>query len=144
VSTSQITLLGAIAGFTIYLGLPLGRLRNPAPKLRAGLNAVAIGILLFLVWDVLTHAWEPTDAALGDHHWGTALSGGLVLAAGLAAGLMGLIYYDRWTAARRAAAAEAAAHDAAQSKGPGTAAAAELAAPPVPAPARAPEPPAWR
>ena len=102
-SGSQITLLGAIAGFTIYLGLPIGRLRRPAPRLRAAMNAVAIGILLFLVWDVLTHAWDPTDAALGDHHWSTALSGGLVLAAGLATGLVGLVYFDRWTIRRRAA-----------------------------------------
>lgn len=56
-SSSQITMLGAIAGFTIYLGLPIGRLKNPARRLRAALNAVAIGILVFLVWDVLTAAW---------------------------------------------------------------------------------------
>jgi ZIP family zinc transporter len=80
VSSSQIALLGAIAGFTIYLGLPMGRFRNPAPRLRAGLNAVAIGILIFLIWDVLSAAWEPTDAALGDHHWGT---GDACAAAGL-------------------------------------------------------------
>ncbi|WP_037577014.1 ZIP family metal transporter [Phaeacidiphilus oryzae] len=117
-TTSQIALLGAIAGFTIYLGLPLGRLRSPAPRLRAGLNAVAIGILLFLIWDVLTHAWEPTDSALSDHHWGTALTGGLVMIVGVAVGLMGLIYYDRWMAARRARPAH----------GPGAADSAELGA----------------
>ena len=100
-SGSKIALLGAIAGFTIYLGLPVGRLRNPAPRLRAALNAVAIGILVFLVWDVLSAAWEPTDGALSDHHWGTALAGGAVLAAGLTVGLAGLVRYDRWTAGRR-------------------------------------------
>ncbi|PYC74031.1 zinc permease [Streptomyces tateyamensis] len=103
-SSGQIALLGAIAGFTIYLGLPIGRLRNPAPKLRAGLNALAIGILVFLVWDVLSHAWEPTDKALSDKHWGTAAGGGVVLAVGLGVGLVGLVYYDRWNARRRAAA----------------------------------------
>jgi ZIP family zinc transporter len=30
-STVQILVFGAIAGFTIYLGLPLGRVDNPAP-----------------------------------------------------------------------------------------------------------------
>ncbi|MER6070367.1 ZIP family metal transporter [Streptomyces sp. NPDC001817] len=118
-SSANIALLGAIAGLTIYLGLPLGRLRTPTPRLKAGLNAVAIGILVFLVWDVLTHAWEPVDAALSDHHWATVASGGLVLAAGLAAGLAGLVYYDAWTARRRAAAGRPA--------GPGAAAATELA-----------------
>ncbi|MER5635678.1 ZIP family metal transporter [Kitasatospora sp. NPDC002227] len=101
-SGSQITLLGAIAGFTIYLGLPIGRLRNPAPRLKAGLNAVAIGILTFLLWDVLGHAWEPTDQALSDKSWGTAVTGGLVLFAGLAVGLAGLVYFDRYQARRRA------------------------------------------
>ncbi|MGW2646958.1 ZIP family metal transporter [Streptomyces sp. NPDC001393] len=118
-SSANIALLGAIAGLTIYLGLPLGRLRTPTPRLKAGLNAVAIGILVFLVWDVLTHAWEPIDEALSAHHWATVASGGLVLAAGLAAGLAGLVYYDAWTARRRAAAARPA--------GPGAAAATELA-----------------
>ena len=42
-------LLGAIAGVTILLGMPLGRMRRPAPNLRLVLNAVAIGVLLFLV-----------------------------------------------------------------------------------------------
>ncbi|MDH6117145.1 ZIP family metal transporter [Kitasatospora sp. GAS204B] len=104
-SSGQIALLGAIAGFTIYLGLPIGRLRNPAPRLRAGLNALAIGILIFLIWDVLTHAWDPTDQALTEKHWGTAISGALVLATGLGIGLVGLVYYDRWNARRRAKAA---------------------------------------
>lgn len=119
-SSSQIALLGAIAGFTIYLGLPLGRLRKPAPRLKAMLNAVAIGILIFLVWDVLAHAWEPVDGALSDHDWRPALGNGLVLAAGLTAGLAGLVYYDRWAAARRA-------NTAGRPAGPGAASATELA-----------------
>jgi ZIP family zinc transporter len=126
-SSAQIALLGAIAGFTIYLGLPVGRLRSPAPRLRAGLNALAIGILIFLVWDVLTHAWEPIDSALSDHDWGTVASGGLVLAAGLTLGLVGLVYYDRWSLRRRPFPS--------QSQGPGAAASTELA-PATSSPAR--------
>ena len=56
-------LLGLIAGGTIVLGLPIGRLRRPALALRVWLNAVAVGILLFLVWDVLSAAWEPIDCS---------------------------------------------------------------------------------
>src|SRR5664279_6561572 len=67
---SETLLLGFIAGATIVLGLPMGRLRRPAPALRAMLNAIAVGILLFLVWDVLSAAWEPIDAALGTVHDG--------------------------------------------------------------------------
>ena len=37
-------LLGFIAGATIVLGLPVGRLRRPAVTLRVVLNALAIGI----------------------------------------------------------------------------------------------------
>ena len=63
-STTKIALLGAIAGLTIFIGLPLGRVRRPAPRLKAALNGVAIGILLFLAVGHPSHAWEPTDAAL--------------------------------------------------------------------------------
>lgn len=118
-SSANIALLGAVAGFTIYLGLPIGRLRTPTPRLRAGLNAVAIGILVFLVWDVLAHAWEPVDEALSNHEWGTVASGGVTLAAGLTIGLAGLVHYDAWITRRRTTAARPA--------GPGAAATAELA-----------------
>ena len=63
-------MLGALAGFTIYLGLPVGRLRAPMPKVRTMLSATATGILIFLLWDVLDHAWAPVDAALSDHRYG--------------------------------------------------------------------------
>jgi ZIP family zinc transporter len=102
-SAANIALLGAIAGLTIFLGLPIGRLRRPAPRLRALLNAGAVGILLFLLWDVLAHAWEPVDGALGEHRYGPALGDGLVLGAGVTVGLVGLVYFDRWVARRRTA-----------------------------------------
>src|SRR6266508_699465 len=100
-SAAQIALLGAIAGFTIFLGLPLGRLRTTLPRLRALLNAVAVGILVFLLFDVLEHAWEPIDEAAAEQHTGPAIGYGLILAAGTAAGLLGLIYFDRWVAGRK-------------------------------------------
>jgi zinc transporter, ZIP family len=100
VSASQVALLGAIAGFTIFLGLPVGRMRAPAPRLRALLNASAIGVLVFLLWDILAHAWEPIDSSLADHRLAPALGNGLVLAVGLGVGLVGLVYFDRWVARR--------------------------------------------
>jgi ZIP family zinc transporter len=101
-SAGRIALLGAIAGLTIFLGLPVGRLRAPAPRTRALLNAGAVGVLLFLLWDVLAHAWEPVDSALAHHHYAPAVRDGLVLAAGLVVGLAGLVYFDRWVATRHA------------------------------------------
>jgi len=99
-SATNIALLGALAGFTIFLGLPIGRLRNPAPRLRALLNAAAVGILLFLLWDVLAAAWGPIDEALSNHDYGPAAGNGVVLAAGAGVGLLGLVYFDRWVARR--------------------------------------------
>ncbi len=93
--------LGLIAGGTILLGLPTGRLRRPAPSLRALLNAIAVGVLLFLAWDVLSAAWEPIDAALVAVHDRTgplssALGYGALFAVGISAGLLGLVAYERW------------------------------------------------
>ena len=105
---SQIALLGALAGVTIFIGLPVGRLRRPAPRLKAGLNGIAIGVLVFLVWDILGHAWEPIDQALTAHDAGPALDGGIVLAAGLALGMVALVYYDKVMASRRAQARQVA------------------------------------
>src|SRR5436305_3212392 len=98
--------MGAIAGCTIFVGLPVGRLRAPMPRVRALLNALAIGILVFLLWDVLAAAWEPVDGSLSDHHYGPALRDGLVLAAGTGVGLLGLVYFDRWVARRAKARGE--------------------------------------
>ena len=84
-SSAQIALLGVIAGATIFLGLPLGRLPAAMPRLKAGLNALATGILLFLLWDVLSHAWAPIDDALGHREIGAAVANGLVLTTSLGA-----------------------------------------------------------
>jgi zinc transporter, ZIP family len=112
VTLGRTLLLGAIAGGTILLGMPLGRLRKPVPMVRLALTAVAIGVLLFLVWDVLSAAYEPIDAALGkvhDHTGGLApvWGYGSLFAGGLVVGLMSLVYYER-VLARRASPAPAA------------------------------------
>ena len=99
-TSTQVTVLGAIAGVTIFLGLPIGRIRSDAPRTRAWLNALATGILVFLLWDVLTHAWEPIDAGLAAKHPGSIAGLSTVFAVGIAVGLLSLIYFDRWIAAR--------------------------------------------
>jgi ZIP family zinc transporter len=97
----QTLLLGVIAGATILLGLPLGRLRAPAPRTRVGLNALAVGILIFLLWDVLSHAFEPVDTALGAVHDGSGglgpvLGYGVLFLVGLGVGFGSLIGYEHW------------------------------------------------
>ena len=104
-SETRTLVLGAIAGMTILLGLPIARLRRPLPRLRQFLNALAIGILVFLVWDVLAHAWEPIDGALADLHdheaglW-PVIGYGMLFFAGIGVGLVGLVYYERFLARR--------------------------------------------
>jgi ZIP family zinc transporter len=96
VSTAQTLVLGAIAGFTIFLGLPIGRLPALGASARAGLSALATGILIFLLWDVLAGAVEPIEEAAEEHEWGELLGYGSLGIAGFVLGLMGLVYYAEW------------------------------------------------
>jgi zinc transporter, ZIP family len=107
VSSAEIVLLGAIAGFTIYLGLPVGRIENPMPGVRALLNAVAVGILIFLLWDVLSAGIKPVEKSVVDASqkagsWWRVLGFGGLLTATVAIGLLSLVYYDRWLRNRTA------------------------------------------
>ena len=100
-SETRTLILGAIAGMTIVLGLPIGRLRKPYVSLRQFLNALAIGVLLFLLWDVLSGAFEPVDGALSDLHEHTGglapvFGYGALFFGGIAVGLIGLVYYERF------------------------------------------------
>lgn len=90
-------ILSAVAGFTIYLGLPVARLANPPRSLQAFLNAIATGILVFLLWDILSKASEPIDTALkaaqkGDSAYFITLL--ILFAVGLGIGLMSLVYFE--------------------------------------------------
>jgi zinc transporter, ZIP family len=101
-STTQTLLLGGIAGLTIYLGLPMGRMRNLPPRAGVSLNAVATGILIFLFWDVVGHGVEPVESHLQAHSWGAFLGYAALLCGGFAAGMMSLVYYDGWLKSKRA------------------------------------------
>jgi zinc transporter, ZIP family len=95
----QLLVLGSIAGFTIFLGLPLAVLQNLSPKKKGFLNAFAIGILVFLVIDVFSHAWEFASTAAADAFVdkapvGSALLDLLAMFGGLAIGLLGLVWYE--------------------------------------------------
>jgi ZIP family zinc transporter len=104
-SQLEIAVLGAIAGFTIFLGLPIGRLRAPTRGLREVLNATATGVLLFLLWEVLSHTAEPVEEALvdavrGEGSWATFVLRAPVAIVGFGIALLGLAYYERWMSTR--------------------------------------------
>jgi zinc transporter, ZIP family len=100
VSTGHILLLGAIAGATIFLGLPVGRMQGLSAGARAGLSALATGILVFLLWDVLTGAVEPITSALDARHWGRFSWLAALGLGGFTLGLMSLVHYSEWMKAR--------------------------------------------
>jgi zinc transporter, ZIP family len=107
VSSSQILLLGAVAGSTIFIGLPVGRLDGASIALRAFLCASATGILLFLFFDVLEHGVGPVRNALDGAvkeggSWGDFVGLAALLAGGFGVGFLGLVHYDRWMARQRA------------------------------------------
>ncbi len=97
---AQLLVLGAIAGFTIFLGLPLAALQNVSSKKKGFLNAIAMGILLFLIIDVFGHAWDTTSNAVfiaftAKLSIAKAALDLVALFGGLAIGLLGLTFYEK-------------------------------------------------
>src|SRR2546430_15356023 len=86
--------LGAIAGATIFLGLRVARMRGLPTALQGVLNAFATGILVFLLWDILSHAGAPVEESLSSRVTSSPLmAGGFGI--GIAAGLLGLVSFNR-------------------------------------------------
>jgi len=97
---AQLLLLGAIAGLTIFLGLPMALLPNVSRMKKGFLNALAMGILVFLITDVLSAAWQPTKLAAVAGYTGKgpvtdAVIDLLALFGGLGLGLLGLALYEQ-------------------------------------------------
>ncbi len=94
----QLLLLGGTAGFTIFLGLPLAAVWNVSPRKKGFLNAVAIGILIFLTVDVFGHGWDAVGSYTSGAFAASAPVGDALLAiiamfAGMAVGLLGLAWF---------------------------------------------------
>jgi ZIP family zinc transporter len=99
-SFAETVLLGALAGFTIYLGLPLARLRLLSDRARVGLAMFAVGVLAFLFVDVMAHGEEILEHAVegwseGEEGIGDVLLYGALLLSGFAAGTAGLALLER-------------------------------------------------
>ena len=88
--------LGFIAGATIFIGLPVGRIRGISKAVQGVLNAVATGVLVFLLWDILSHAAAPVETSLAAVHRGDHAFVALVaiFAAGMGVGLLSLVYFN--------------------------------------------------
>jgi ZIP family zinc transporter len=111
VSFAQTVVLAALAGGTIFLGLPVARLRNLSPSWQAGLTTAAGGVILFLIWDVLSQAVAPVSAALEQARAGGSPSEfaleAAILGASVAAGLLSVIYVTGRMTARMGRPAQA-------------------------------------
>ncbi|MCL4395316.1 MAG: zinc permease [Chloroflexi bacterium] len=95
----ETVLLGAIAGLTIYLGLPLGRIERVSDRIRSFLTGTSVGILLFLFFDIFENIQAPINEAVLNAAGGrgsTAEAAGLVavFVLGLGAGLIGLVFFE--------------------------------------------------
>lgn len=99
---TQTVLLGAIAGFTIYLGLPVGRIKGLSGKVRSFLSMTSAGILLFLFFDIFTQLSEPIEAVLTQRNFGefSILLG--IFIVGFGFGLLGLIAFEQFIIRRSA------------------------------------------
>ncbi|MGI8559019.1 MAG: ZIP family metal transporter [Solirubrobacteraceae bacterium] len=101
----QTALLGALAGSTIFLGLPLGRMQRIDDRARVALAMFAVGILTFIFVDVLQHGLSIVQVSVDAwHHHGGAFGAAalrvLLLGAGFTAGSAGLGMIERTIRAR--------------------------------------------
>jgi zinc transporter, ZIP family len=99
-SFSETVALGALAGFTIYLGLPVGRLQLLGSRARVALAMFAVGVLAFIFVDVMKNGGQIVNTAVDQvkHHqgsWGHLIWLVILLGAGFAAGSAGLALLER-------------------------------------------------
>jgi ZIP family zinc transporter len=94
VGSTNALALGAVAGGTIFLGLPVARLHGVGRERLALLNALAVGVLCFLFVDVMGQAAEPVETADVGHNerfWPLLA----LLAFGFGLGFLGLVAYGQ-------------------------------------------------
>jgi ZIP family zinc transporter len=106
-SFGETVLLGAIAGSTIYIGLPLGRMDRVGTRTRLALAMLSVGILAFIFMDVGAHGEAIVAGALDGYkhtHTGMPHVLGLfaLLAVGFTAGVAGIGTLERRLRAPRA------------------------------------------
>src|SRR4051794_17879347 len=99
-SLAETVVLGALAGFTIYLGLPFGRLEVLSKRARVALAMFSVGVLAFLFVDVLEHAFGIVEGHVEGLNEGegsalTAIGMAGLLGLGFSAGTAGLAMLEK-------------------------------------------------
>src|SRR5207302_8803995 len=97
---STAILLGAIAGFTIFLGLPVAFVKNLNTRVQGFFTAMSTGILVFLLVEitskVIDNIEDLTMSSLsGFPRWGDTIFYTLLFASGLFIGLMRLVWFEK-------------------------------------------------
>ena len=105
-SFAETAVLGALAGFTIFLSLPFGRLTSLSARARVALAMFAVGVLAFLFVDVLEHAFEIVEDSVVEYDEGSGSLGHaiwltLLLGGGFALGSAGLGVFEQRAQRRR-------------------------------------------
>lgn len=99
-SFSSVLGLGFLAGFTIYLGLPFAYIASK--RLRAFANSLSVGILLFILIDILGKSFgvvkdKVLNAVVHKLAWLPALEYAFLLLAGTAGAYLGLVAFEtKW------------------------------------------------
>jgi ZIP family zinc transporter len=99
-SFPQTVVLGALAGFTIFIGLPVGRLQLLSSRARVALAMFSVGVLAFIFVDVMSGGLSIVDDALtafkdDKQSLGYVIWLVILLAAGFTAGSAGLAMLER-------------------------------------------------
>jgi ZIP family zinc transporter len=92
--------LGAVAGFTIYFGLPMGRVRWASERVRVCLAMFSVGILAFIFMDVTKHGESVLETAVDHYRHHTGSFGHIValfslLTVGFVVGTAGISALER-------------------------------------------------
>ncbi len=99
-SFAQTVLLGALAGATIYLGLPVGRMRLLSTRGRVALAMFSVGVLAFIFVDVISNGLDIVRTTIDAYKHGHESFGRVawlvtVMALGFCAGSAGLAVVER-------------------------------------------------
>ena len=91
--TLELAVLAAISGFTIFLGLPVAIIKRVGASLKGFLNAITIGVLIFILIEVLPQAKTYAEnAMISSSSVGAEYV--VALVAGLGLGIFGLVAYE--------------------------------------------------